>query len=359
MTQVTPVPANASFDGPEAAQLQGIIEVSRACSLAVCGDEDDTWAPRDLVATMCPNAYRQYLMATAGVDNQVLGYASVEFTYNDNQDLAELQVYVHPDHRRRGIGTQLLAWAEKVAFDGGRTTLVSWGANATPIGDGVPVVTTPAGEEFPADCPGCQFATRNGYSLEQVERCSVQPVPVPEDKLAAWQSDSLAHADGYRLHRWLAPVPDEWIDSLAALRSQVTGDVPLGGLAFETEIWDADRLRLRWQRQAEAGNHELIVAAEHIDSGQLVAYTQLQWNDERPDLAYQGYTFVQRPHRGHRLGMLVKSMALPELMAAHPTVRRIYTENAVENGPMLDINIALGYQLRSLDASFQKKLAIQ
>jgi RimJ/RimL family protein N-acetyltransferase len=54
---------------------------------------------------------------------------------------------------------------------------------------------------------------------------------------------------------------------------------------------------------------------------------------------------VARPHRGHRLGLLVKAAMMEWLMAAEPGLERILTENASSNRHMIAINEELGYQV--------------
>jgi len=103
------------------------------------------------------------------------------------------------------------------------------------------------------------------------------------------------------------------------------------------------------------GVHRLTAVAEHIASGELVAFTDLYMDDDRPSRAFQGYTFVLAAHRGHRLGMLVKTAALDGLARFYPAVDHIQTGNADENSYMLNINIALGYKLAAVGAELQKK----
>jgi RimJ/RimL family protein N-acetyltransferase len=54
---------------------------------------------------------------------------------------------------------------------------------------------------------------------------------------------------------------------------------------------------------------------------------------------------VTRPHRGHRLGLLVKTAMLDWLADAEPRLERIVTGNAAVNQHMIAINEQLGYEL--------------
>ncbi len=54
---------------------------------------------------------------------------------------------------------------------------------------------------------------------------------------------------------------------------------------------------------------------------------------------------MTRKHRGHRLGLLVKTAMLDWLAVAEPQLERIVTGNAASNQHMIAINTELGYQL--------------
>jgi RimJ/RimL family protein N-acetyltransferase len=54
---------------------------------------------------------------------------------------------------------------------------------------------------------------------------------------------------------------------------------------------------------------------------------------------------VTREHRGHRLGLLVKTAMLEWLAVAESALERIVTGNAAVNRHMIAINEELGYEL--------------
>ena len=63
---------------------------------------------------------------------------------------------------------------------------------------------------------------------------------------------------------------------------------------------------------------------------------------------------MSRPHRGHRLGLLVKVAMLDLLTAAEPQVERMSTWNGAENPYMIAVNEALGYTILGRPASWWK-----
>ena len=62
-----------------------------------------------------------------------------------------------------------------------------------------------------------------------------------------------------------------------------------------------------------------------------------------PERGFQELTAVARPHRGHRLGLLLKVAMLDLLAAGEPQLTRIITGNAAGNDHMIAINDKLGY----------------
>jgi len=127
---------------------------------------------------------------------------------------------------------------------------------------------------------------------------------------------------------------------------------------YEIETWDASRLLARWREWRKAGLECLTVAAEHRETGRLVAFTQINLLEPHPVAAFQGYTYVERSHRGHHLGLAVKTQALRTLQEARPSVVRIHTENATENAPMLAINKQMGFYPDTISGYIQKKTAL-
>ena len=64
-----------------------------------------------------------------------------------------------------------------------------------------------------------------------------------------------------------------------------------------------------------------------------------------PQWGFQQLTAVVRAHRGHRLGLLVKTAMLDMLADAEPQLEWIATGNAAENAHMIAVNERLGYEV--------------
>ena len=79
--------------------------------------------------------------------------------------------------------------------------------------------------------------------------------------------------------------------------------------------------------------------------GDLAALTQVCVDPAMPGWGFQELTAVARPHRGHRLGLLLKLAMLDRLAAREAQVTRIVTGNADGNEHMIAINEQLGFRV--------------
>ncbi|MCA5894433.1 GNAT family N-acetyltransferase [Isoptericola sp. NEAU-Y5] len=360
-------PTPDSSDHPDAWVATAISDLVRHASLADVGHDD--FAPRavDVLVGIAhqEHAHRRHVLAvsgdepTAGHAMRVVGHGVLVLPRSDNRHLAIAQVTVAPSHRGRGIGTALAERLRELAVEDGRTTVlgeVEFAAEAEP---GTPGAVGPAEGPglVPGDLPGLRFAQRAGLRLELVERRSVLELPLPDGVIDRFVAEAATHAgDDYRLHTWQGTVPEEWVEQLAALEQSLSEDEPNGGLALEAERWDGARLRVEEAKRRERGQDVLVTAVEHVPTGTLAGMTYLQFTDDRPELTEQESTVVLAGHRGHRLGMLMKAVNLREHARVRPQARRVSTWNNETNGPMLAINVALGFRPAGGSAELQASL---
>ena len=276
---------------------------------------------RQLVA---PGGSRDGTHRAAVVDGAVVGALRLLLPIRDNLTVAVVDVAVHPGHRRRGIGTQLLAEAERLASAHGRTELIS------------------EVDEPGAETPGRGFALRHGWTCDLLETRRDLLLPPDEERLSALEAEAARVSAGYGLVTWRDRTPDELLDDRALLEQRMTTDAPHGDLPVEEERWDGERIREYEASHAARGRTVLVAGA--VRDGRLIAFTELQVPRSQPERANQGGTLVLREHRGHRLGALMKAAVIRELVATRPEVRRITTYNHEDNVPMVAVNEALGFR---------------
>jgi len=281
--------------------------------------------------------YRQPVLA--GVHDPATGrpagFAVAWLPQRDNTSSMQVDpLVVHPDFRRRGLGTALLDHLVTVAREAGRTVLLL--ESTEPIGsDGTAV----AGTAFARAAGAVDVAMAVQRTLD-VQPAADEPAG-PAGPAGPGDSDV---APGYELLAWTDATPDELLAPMAVLRAQMTADVPMEDTTAEPEVWDAERVRAADARTAATGRLSSTTAARHIETGALVGYTVLVVSRTFPRLAYQDDTFVLAAHRGNGLGLALKRSNQRRFRALSPATRTILTWNAAVNSHMVAINDALGFR---------------
>src|SRR5690606_3270613 len=170
----------------------------------------------------------------------------------------------------------------------------------------------------------------------------VQRAPFQLGRLAELEQEALPRSAGYRLESWRHRVPPEHLAGYARLAGRMSTDAPLGDLDYEPEVWDPARVLATEQRRARMDREWWCTVAVAPD-GSLAGMTEIMAARKNNRDAYQGDTIVDRDHRGHRLGLLLKVANLRALLADRPDVSSIWTWNAESNRFMISVNEKLGY----------------
>jgi hypothetical protein len=166
---------------------------------------------------------------------------------------------------------------------------------------------------------------------------------MPTGLLPAARETASGAAAGYSVVRWSGRTPEQHLRGVAAVLNAMN-DAPRDE-GEEDEIWDAERVRERGDSSLiRMGVRGYSVAAIHDPTGEMAALTQLEVDPDSPEWGHQGLTAVTRPHRGHRLGLLVKTAMLLLLAEAEPELDWIETGNADSNEHMIAVNEALGFE---------------
>jgi GNAT superfamily N-acetyltransferase len=254
--------------------------------------------------------------------SRVTGWYRLSLPQLENRDLGFLAMTVHPEYRRRGIGTALLRHAAERLSAQGRSALAGEAFTGT------------AGDTF-AQAVGARAGV-----TEARRRLDVTAI-VPGLIASLRQSAEQAAAD-YTLTSFTGRVPGEHLDGLAYVL-EAMNDAPSD---HEDKRWDAQRVREEINVRIErGGNRCYTVVAIHDETGQMAGLSEVEVDPESPEWGFQEDTAVARPHRGHRLGLLLKTAMLEWLAAEEPGLRTIETGNAAVNQYMIAINERLGFQV--------------
>ena len=267
-----------------------------------------------------------------------VGTGMVFLFRTDNTHLAEVDVFVAPPQRRRGIGRAILAELERIARERGRTSLIT-------------SVYAPVGSES----PGSEFAAAVGYpvaSAEETKTVDLTTAPAqwgPLDELVA------GALGGYRVEVFEEHVPAEHVDGFCRLLEQFLGEVPTGDLDLEQARWTEERLREGEERAIAVGRVQVIAVAI-APNGTLCGFSDLRINRSSPRHASVGGTLVLPAHRGHRLGLAMKLATHRRLVELFPECAYVETGNAGVNAAMNAVNSQMGYRVVERCLDVQKRL---
>ncbi|WP_104084323.1 GNAT family N-acetyltransferase [Cryobacterium sp. Y11] len=306
------------------------------------GTDDLQYSADELLPGWLNTTYDPKRMFVARVNSTVVARATYETLLEPNDNHAWLGVQVLPAWRRRGIGAALADRVEALAATENRRELIAYTVSAEATGERL---AAPTGfGSVPRDNPEVRFLLAHGYRLEQVERGSRLALPADDSVIRRFRADAAARAGrDYTVHCWSGETPPRWRDDLALLFTRMSTDAPTAGLQEPEDVWTAERLVSAEASRAASPRRMLTAAALFEPSGHLVAFTQLSVPAESNRSVGQEDTLVLREHRGHRLGMLLKSANLEYLAQASPGHPSVTTFNAEENRHMLDVNEALGF----------------
>ena len=284
----------------------------------------------------------RHLVFSGVVEGSPVAVGMCYLPMRDNLEQAFVEVHTHPDCRGRGHGTAMLDHLEQVARDHSRTVLV--GEVAYPY-------------ESPADgagTPSVDFVARRGYSFGLANVQRVLELPADEGLLRDLVAAAEPHHGEYTFRQFTGAVPDDLVDSFAAIIGTLLTEAPTGEIEHEPEVFDAARIRADEKVFAASGRTKFTTVA--LDpAGEVAAYSELVLPKYDPGRVYQWGTLARPQDRGHRLGLATKARNL--LWAQHRLGQAtLVTFNAEVNSHMVGVNELMGFRPVERVGEFQKRL---
>lgn len=313
-----------ALDAPTDAQIRAWHEVLAAVHAADPAGEpapDPDGAARRLLSAEPGARQRHWAVADGG---RMVAVASLRLAGEPGTARpGEVDVQVHPRHRRRGHGRRLLAAAAEGLRADGRTSVIAQVLAGTPA---VPFLESQGFE--------CVLTLR-GMLLRLDE--------VPPGRIERLLAEGPA---GYELVRWRGTVPDGHAAALARAKHAMADFAE-----YEGAPWDARRVREMAEVVAKRGDDLYTVAALH--GGAIAGFTEIVVPHDSAGRAAQYDTAVVPEHRGRRIGIWVKAAMLAWLTAERPDVREIETDNSGDNAHMIAVNEELGFRTERESLEYQ------
>ena len=345
----------ASMDAPGAQDFVEMTRVRNRVGAEVAGNFDLAVRPDELLPSWHTQNFEEKRMLVARVDSHIVARAVIELP--KSTPLAWATVEVLRRFRRRGIGSALYARVEEAAARAGHPVLQ--GSVVQGASDSVERIVAPTGfGSVPRDDDASRFLLARGFALEQVARMSRLELPVDRGVLRRRFVRASADAGvNYTVHYWSGSTPPEHLAQVADLRGRLATDAPQAGLEPDTSPWTVERVRAEDQQLESSPRTRLTALVQYRPTGEAAGYTELDVPAETTRAATQGDTIVLQEHRGHRLGMLLKTanlLRLEEVKPGHPSVLSFTAE---ENRHMLQLNDTLGFVPWGYEGAWKKVLS--
>ncbi|QSB06589.1 GNAT family N-acetyltransferase [Natronoglycomyces albus] len=274
--------------------------------------------------------------------SRIIGAFKLVRFLSDNENLATVDVLVHPSHRGQGLDTILLDRALNLAQAHSRSEII-------------------AAVDYLVGCDEDAAAERRllesrGFTQSQLEGYHYADVDNIDDEAErAYYERARAKAEGYELLQWTGQVPREHMEPLLRLEHMILTEIPTGDLDLQAETFGVERSIERQRLRTEAGTDVVQTVVRDPDSGLYVGYTVLLVYAAPAEHAAQGITLIDPEHRGKGLGMWLKLANLRLLREHYPRVRLIETDTADVNAGMNAINKKLGFATRYYSEEYLKR----
>ena len=179
----------------------------------------------------------------------------------DNRHIGYLDVAVHPDHRRQGHGSAMLATSPSRGRPGPEHPQRRRRVGPRRAADG-------------AGTTNADFLTAHGFvfGLGDVKRAL--DLPVDDALLERLAAEAAPHHVDYVLRDFVGPVPEDIIDAFGDLVGSLISEAPMGDLDFEPEVFDATRIRAD-EKVFEASGRTKYTTVAIAGDGEVVAYSEL------------------------------------------------------------------------------------
>jgi mycothiol synthase len=279
-----------------------------------------------------PSQWNARIRAT-DAKGEVVGWGVVGRSLNEpaNAHLGWIELMVHPDHRRRGLGRAIMAELVR-ASEGQHSELLFMGmANDRVPGGGAFLTALGAQAGLPMKT--------NQLVIADVDRAQI----------AAWAKIA---APGYTLTKIDNVVPDALMDAYIEAANGMN-DAPKGDLRMADWKLTTEQVREQESWFKQVGVEWWLIVAVHDATGEGAGFTEVTYDPKQPWVVWQRGTATVPQHRGHTLGLWMKAANLQRILAERPEAKYIRTGNANTNAQMLGINTQLGFKVAWQSAIWQ------
>jgi GNAT superfamily N-acetyltransferase len=258
-------------------------------------------------------AFERFLGEVDGKIVAVGNYGHCSWSHVDGK--YNVFVEVHPDHQKKGLGSQFYEFLMAELARTNADSLVSWTRDDKPDYG-----------RFLTD-RGFEFAMRYAVSQLDLTKLDLSEFDWTASKMKELGIEILCLTE-------LAEVDPDWKQTWYDLGWELLQDVP--------SVDEVTRQpREQWEKRFESPRYQMNLHWFARDNGAPVGYTGLWLSEAEPTKIYTGLTGVVRSHRRKGIATALKVYGFTRAKEMGKEV--IETDNE-ENNPMFDLNMRLGFR---------------
>jgi RimJ/RimL family protein N-acetyltransferase len=260
-------------------------------------------------------------------EEKIIGWAGFGYAeetssdYEENKHIAQFNIVILKDYRRKGIGTEFLKHIVKEIHEAGKT-VIECGSDHE------------AGKAF--------LDHYNAEKTIEGAENRLEMVDVDWDMMQQWIEEGPKRAPDVKIETFLDECPEEILDEYCEMYTEALNMQPLGETESRANINGKARRKYE-KRTKELGQTNYTMITREKD-GRISGLTEIYYDPRERHRLFQGLTGVRPEFRGRGLGKWLKALMIVYVKENYPEVERIITGNAESNEAMLSINKRMGFK---------------
>ncbi len=260
--------------------------------------------------------------------DEIIGYAKLSFPnqtsamYETNKKIADINIIVKKEFRRKGIGFQLLKVLIMKAKEMRRESFQT-------------ITNLDAGRKFIEHFGGIVAADRSRNRLYYKD--------INWDKMKKWCFEGEKRIENVTIETF-QDVPEEDIEEFTKLYTVTENQAPDYESGDYQGLTITPKSRRYYEEFYKEKGYTWITKIAREKNDTISGFTEIFFNKHFPHMIEQEMTGVLPQYRGRGLGKRLKAEMLMYIKENYPKIDYIESGNANNNKPMMAINNEMGYE---------------